>query len=368
MDAPIFLELNPETIIAEIIAAYEAESGRTLQPSQSERLLINAFAYREILVREQIQHAATQMLISFASAPALDYLAELVGVSRLAASGASCTLEFTLVSGHGGVVIPENTRVASSDGQSVFATTESVSVSAGVTTATVSAFSTTTGSGGNDYAAGEVNDILDPQPFIVSVQNTDTTAGGADLETDDELRERAKIAPAQFSTAGPVDAYKFFALSASPTIVDVAVTSSVPGTVNVWPLVDGGITTPPEIIALVESALNDEQVRPLSDTVVVASPTFVDYSINAELTIFEETDPVQIDIDVTAAIQAYADARAKEIGQDVTIAQLIALAIGDASEVYNVNFISPASDVVIAETEVSRLTSLVVNVTGTTDG
>lgn len=368
MEAPQFLELNPETIIAEIIAAYEAESGRTLQPSQAERLLINAFAYREVLIREQIQHAATQMLISFASAPALDYLAELIGVSRLAASGASCTLEFTLVVGHGGVIIPENTRVATVDGQIVFATTEAVTVSAGVTTATVSAFATTTGANGNDYAVGEVTNILDPQPFIVSATNTDQTTGGADLESDDELRERAKLAPSQFSTAGPVDAYKFFAFSASPTIVDVAVTSSVPGTVEVFPLVESGVPTPPEIISLVESALNDEQVRPLSDTVVVQSPTAVNYSINIDLEIYEETDPVQIDIDVTAALQAYADERAKQIGQDITIAQLIGICIGDGTQVYNVTVNSPAADVEIDPTEVSNLTSLVVNVTGTTPG
>lgn len=368
MDAPIFLELNPETIIAEIIAAYETESGRTLQPSQAERLLINAFAYREILVREQIQHAAVQMLLSFSAAPALDYLAELVGVSRLAAAGASCTIEFTLVAGHNGVVIPENTRVATNDGQRVFATTAAVSVPSGDLTASISAFATVTGSGGNDYAAGEVNNILDPQPFIVSAANTDATTGGADLETDDELRERTKLAPSAFSTAGPVDAYKFFALGASSTIVDVAVTSSVPGTVNVWPLVDGGVTTPPEIITLVESALNDEQVRPLSDTVVVASPTFINYSIDAELTIFESADPVAVQSTVESAFQSYADQRGKEIGQDVTIAQLIALAIGDASEVYNVTFNSPGADVVIGETEVSKLTGLTVAVTGTTNG
>jgi hypothetical protein len=51
-----------------------------------------------------------------------------------------------------------------------------------------------------------------------------TTANGTDDETDEELRERIRLAPSQFSVAGPTGAYKFFAKSAHPSIVDVSVT------------------------------------------------------------------------------------------------------------------------------------------------
>jgi hypothetical protein len=42
--------LDPKLILADMIAAFEAASGRTLQPAQVERLLINLYAYRESLV------------------------------------------------------------------------------------------------------------------------------------------------------------------------------------------------------------------------------------------------------------------------------------------------------------------------------
>jgi hypothetical protein len=51
---PVFVNdadgLDPNLILADMIAEFEAASGRTLQPAQVERLLINLYAYRESLV------------------------------------------------------------------------------------------------------------------------------------------------------------------------------------------------------------------------------------------------------------------------------------------------------------------------------
>ncbi|MCX8016409.1 MAG: baseplate J/gp47 family protein [Rhodocyclaceae bacterium] len=68
---------------AEIVAAYEAATGKTLYPAQIESLLIDLIAYRETLIRAAINDAARQNLVRFARAPMLDYLGELVGVVRL---------------------------------------------------------------------------------------------------------------------------------------------------------------------------------------------------------------------------------------------------------------------------------------------
>src|SRR5260370_22523285 len=95
---PVFVNdadgLDPNKILADMIAEFEAASGRTLQPAQVERLLINLYAYRESLVRNAIQFAAEQNLLAFASFP-IDYLGQLLGVSRLASQPAVTTLQFT---------------------------------------------------------------------------------------------------------------------------------------------------------------------------------------------------------------------------------------------------------------------------------
>ncbi|HGV0493952.1 TPA: baseplate protein, partial [Escherichia coli] len=82
---PDFIERDADKITAEMIAKYEADTGKTLYPAQAERLLIDLWAYREMLVRVAVQEAAKQNLVAFAREPMIDYLGELVGVYRLAA-------------------------------------------------------------------------------------------------------------------------------------------------------------------------------------------------------------------------------------------------------------------------------------------
>jgi len=78
---------SPAAITAELIAQYQAATGKTLHPAQIEHLLIDLIAYRETLLRAAINDAARQNLVRFARAPMLDYLGELMGVTRLAGEG-----------------------------------------------------------------------------------------------------------------------------------------------------------------------------------------------------------------------------------------------------------------------------------------
>ncbi len=203
---PVFVNdadgLDPNLILADMIAEFEAASGRTLQPAQVERLLINLYAYRESLVRNAIQYAAEQNLLAFASFPMLDYLGQLLSVNRLASQPALTTLQFTLT---GALTVPftiaAGTLIGTSDGQFAFATTATISIAAGATTGSVAAAATAPGAAANGYLTGQVNVQLKPNALIASVTNTNTTTGGSAPETDDHLRTRIQAAPNQFSVA-----------------------------------------------------------------------------------------------------------------------------------------------------------------------
>ena len=239
-----------------MVARYEELTGKTLQPAQPERLLLNGYAYRELLLRQGVQSAAVQNLVDFSDAPVLDYLGALLGVTRLAAAPAEASLTFTLVSGHGAVTIPVGTRVSSTDGKAVFRTKQDVNVAVGINTASVEADCDAPGVIGNGYAIGQISTILDPQAFLVSATNPAVTAGGADEETDANLRERIKLAPASFSNAGSRGAYTYWAKSANANIIDVAITQPVPGTVNIYPLMADGAVTPDAVLDSVEEILS----------------------------------------------------------------------------------------------------------------
>ncbi len=66
---PDFIERDADKITAEMIAKYEADTGKTLYPAQAERLLIDLWAYREMLVRVAVQEEQSASLYRLACRP-----------------------------------------------------------------------------------------------------------------------------------------------------------------------------------------------------------------------------------------------------------------------------------------------------------
>ncbi len=353
---PVFVDdadgLDPNLILADMIAEFEAAAGRTLYPAQIERLLINLYAYRESLVRNAIQYAGEQNLLAFASFPMLDYLGQLLSVTRLASQPALTTLQFTLA---GALTVPftiaAGTIIGTNDGQFSFATTTAIVIPAGATIASVAAAATAPGAGANGYLAGQVSVQLNPNALIASVTNTSTTTGGSAPETDDHLRTRIQAAPNQFSVAGPVGAYRFFAIGADPSIVDAQIISPAPGSVNVY-ILTGPVTVQPAaspnsagvansaLLAKVAAVLNADTVRPLTDTVNVLAVTEVDYQITATVTLYSDADPTATITAATLAVEELAIELASKIQRDIVPSQIVAAL--SVAGVYGVTLTSPA--------------------------
>lgn len=182
------------------------------------------------------------------------------------------------------------------------------------------------------------------------------TAGGADLEnlsallgvekltneTDDELRARTVMALEGYPTAGSVGAYKFHALSAHPDVKDVNITSPAPGQVRVVVLAKSGDGTPSsDVLAAVRDAVNDERVRPLTDTVEVVAAQVTTYTLRA--TLFVESGPSAQTVHDAAkhAAEEYGAAR-HQIGAYVALSGFAAQL--HQSGVRRIDLQSPARD------------------------
>jgi phage-related baseplate assembly protein len=358
---PVFVEADASTIQEEMIAFYENATGKTLRPGQPETLLINALAYREFLFRYKANEAAKQNLVAFAKGPILDYLAQLVGVERLPASYAVCTLELELVDGHGPIVIPAGLRVASTDGRVVFATDVATEVDAGIDTVTVEATCVQVGSVGNAYAPGTISTIQDPQPYLSSAMNTQTTNGGGNAETDDQIRARIKLAPSIFSVAGPSGAYEYWAKTASPNIVDVKVRSVVPGRVEIFPLMESG-ETPDAILSRVFEICDNVKVRPLTDTVQVLAPAPYEYELTVNLTLLPDADQ-DIEYDkAMAALTAYKTEKRSKLGLDLVQTKIKQALKSDG--LYDAAVVSPASNVVLDVNQYAECLGININFVG----
>ncbi len=121
-------------------------------------------------------------------------------------------------------------------------------------------------------------------------------------ENDEPLRARTQMALEGITTAGPVGAYEFHALSAHDDVKSVSVDSPSPGVVQVTvlSLQDNGVPST-ELLQAVEGKLNQDTVRPLTDNVIINPADIVTYSVEAQLTI----DPLPgIDVSLDAANQS----------------------------------------------------------------
>ena len=310
--------------LAAMIADYEQRAGKVLQPAHIERLLINIFAYREHLLRQQVNEAYRQQHPRFATGLMLDLCGDDVSTPRLQAQPALTTLRFTAVlSGLEQIAVPKGTRVNA--GQTGFVTTEAALLTAAQSSAEVAAECTETGTVGNGWSVGQINSPAERlHPTIeVTVANTTVSAGGVEIEDDEAYRERVLLAPESFSVAGPVGAYQYWARQASPAVVDVHVANDtdgggqpIGGRVAVTVLAKDGLPNA-ELIGKIQAALSAEKRRPLCDTVVVKAPTAVDYTLDAELALFTGTDARTAKAAAEQAWAVYEAARRSRLGLDI---------------------------------------------------
>lgn len=325
--APVnFLETDAETIRSQIITGFEKASGDTLAAGDPRRLFLLSIADVIIQQRTAINLAAQRNLLSYAQGGYLDALGQLLAVERMAESKAVTTIEFTLSQALGSVyTIPAGTQVT--NGVVTFETDEDLLIPIGETMGEVSASCTVAGPVGNDYLAGQINTIVTPMTFVSGAQNTTITTGGADAESDPDFADRIRLAPNSFSVAGPEKAYVYHAKSVSPAIIDVKVDSPTPGEVDVYVLLTDGTLPTEDTLEQIEAHLSDEDIRPLTDYVVVKAPTASNYEIELHYWISQEdsSKAAQIQADVEAAVEQYRLWQQTKIGRDITPGKLLQL-------------------------------------------
>lgn len=163
-------------------------------------------------------------------------------------------------------------------------------------------------------------------------------------EADDRLRGRTQLALEGFSTAGPVGAYVYHALAASDKVKDVAVSSPSAGQVLVSVLSEEGDGfASSNLISAVNTYLNDEDVRPLTDYVVVQSAEIITYSVQATLTFYPGPDAEMVRSAAETAMSDYA-AQNHKMGRDITLSGIYAAL--HQSGVQNVSLSSPSQSIV----------------------
>ena len=331
-----FMDISAAQIVERIVTETEANIGEPLYPGDERRLFLESIAPVIVQIINEANDACKQRLLRYARNEVLDALGERMQVARLEASPARTTLRFSVAEARtSSTFIPQGTRTTP-DGTVYFATTAPVSIPSGELYVDVSAECTEGGAGNNGYGIGTIQTIVDMVAYVAGVTNTEETHGGDDGEPqdsggegDERYRERIRLAPAKFSTAGAQASYIYHAMAASPEITDVnPINDHAAGTVEL--IVTTGATDPTDdVINAVKEAVNASTVRPLNDKVIVSKPTRVNYGISIKYYVTAETEQAVINAieQEGGAIDQYNEWQQSKTGRDINPDKLRALCL-----------------------------------------
>ena len=323
----IFASKDAGAITREIITTYESLADRTLARADPVRLFLESIALIIIQQRNIIDYTGKMNLLPYAEGDYLDHIGAMLNVTRLPATSAITTIMFTLSDTQEvNIRIPAGTRI-SADGEILFSTDETLIIEAGHFTGQVSASCTVSGTIGNGYLAGQLHRLVDVFPYEMTCANITESAGGTEIESDENYRERIQMAPESFTTAGSVGAYMYYARSANSDIGSVAVEGpplTQPGHVNIYPLMSDGTLPPTEVINQVYETCNADDIRPDTDLVHVLSPVEVEYSLDVTYYIdrANASSASYIASQVQEAIESWVKWQHGKLGRDINPSEL----------------------------------------------
>ena len=362
------IETDAATLYNKVILGLEQGCGEPLYPGDERRIFAEALVAFVVNMCNMINDACKQKMLDFARDDVLDALGARTNTTRIQPKCAETTIRFELNSAiRSNVVIPKGTRVTP-DNNIYFATTEAAVIQAGETSVDVMAMATESGEDYNGYLAGSICQLVDLIPYIDSVSNTIATAGGDDGEPYNDVgnakyRERIRLSVSKITTAGPEESYRFYALSADASIADVSITSPVPGEVDIVPICSNGVVPGEEVIEAVKKICSADNVRPMTDKVVVKAPEQIGYDIHI---IYYTTKDVESECINTVegtggALELYKSWQDTAMGRDINPDKLRALILAPSKGVAatRIDVLSPEYTE-LSETQVAKCRNITV--------
>jgi phage-related baseplate assembly protein len=412
---PVFAQPDALAAEQELQAEYTDLTGKTLLPAQPETLLTNWAAYLKTVVETAIQYTGEQCLVNYANDQNLDELGAFWDQQRLPAEPAISTIEFTLSGVQGtDTLISAGTRVRTNDRLYAFATNENLTISAGNLSGQILATATEAGEGGNGYALGTINELVDIIPNVDTALNVTISSSGADIEDDTRYRQRLLLAPNSITVAGTLDQYRFLTLTVDSSIIDVGIETPTSGrrkeiaegyakdsakailkylekekgvdiletdkeelypfilpyvsvprySVDIYILSDDGGANQ-DLIDKVQAYYDTGETRPLTDIVRVYAPIIQDQEIEVEVTVLDTADTSTLQARLDQLLADYVKKIESSLGYDIVPSQIADELFSE--EIYNINVVKPNKIIEIAFNERPNITSSVVTITGVSE-
>lgn len=324
-----YVETDAAKIYTAVVGSLMDAVGEPLYPGDERRIFGDALVAVFVSLYNEFNDKMKQRTLQYARGQVLDAIGARYDVVRAEPAHATATFRFSVSAAQAqNIIIDAGTRITS-DGTTYFATDETAVLQAGSLYVDVPGTCSEGGSQYNGFTVGTIATLVDLIPYISSASNITISSGGDDGEPyteegDDRFRERIRLAPATQSTAGPESGYRYFALSADPDIIDVAIDSPSANVINIYPLMTGGEVPDEDTLDKVEAACSADDVRPMTDLVTAIAPTQVSYDIQIKYycTKDNEADTIRAVEGEGGAIDRYNEWQTGALDRDINPDQL----------------------------------------------
>ena len=321
-----FVSTDTKKLEAALIAAYEKITKTTVRPASPEKLFIQWVT--NIIIQERVltNYTGNQNIPSRAEGENLDALSELFYVTtRPDAEPAVCTVRFYISEAQNtAILVPAGTRVTDASRTLFWETTEDAYVAIGETHVDVRVRCQTPGTIGNDYAAGQLNTIVDVYDYYSGCENITASDSGSDRLDDDAFYELMRASMDGYSTAGPTGGYIYHAKRVSSEIADVVTNAPAPCYVRIYVLMNDGTIAGEELKIAVEEACSQDKVRPQTDYVKAKDPAAVPYDIDLTyyLPSHSNVSAATFEAAVADAVERYKVWQGTKLGRDINPSKL----------------------------------------------
>ena len=345
-------------IYEEMAAMYTKESGLALHEGGDMALRLRAASVQLESLWDQQAWLQRQCFPQTAAGEHLDYHAEMRALKRLSASRAKGSVTFRLGDALAAeTVISAGSLCLTADGISVL-TLEDGRIPAGETEVTVAAEVTSAGSKGN-LPAGSIVTMAAYPTGVVECTNAEAFAGGADAESDEELRHRILTSYKRLPNGANAAWYESRVLDMD----GVAAAYVIPrargiGTVDITIAAEDGVPSA-ELLEAVQSRLNEQ--REICVDIKVMAPEERKVDITLSVAAEKNADIEAVHANVESALRRFFSGDL--MGRGVLLAQLAATVYG-VDGVENYAFSLPAADIAAAEMVLPTLGELVITEMG----
>lgn len=357
-----FTLFDAESEMDMLVEKFEEASGEVLYEGDERETLLKCMLYIMETLMNEINAQANNTLALFCDEAHLIYMGAQQNTYRLPAEPAKVTVRFTISDqALADVTIPAGTRVTA-DGVTFFAVQADTDIAPDSYDDLV-CVATEPGAQGNGYTTGQINVLVDVIPYVESVTNTDTSAGGADQQSLENFREDVQYAPLKYNTAGSEGGYIYKTKSVSASIADVAVTASG-ANVSVYVLCQNGALPSADLLTAVKAYLDQKNIKPVTNNITTYSAVRKNYTVDISYKISpaDYTEAAAIQARVAQAVDDYIAALGSKMGTDINPEMFKKVCYDAGAATVTVTY--PSAYTTVAKYEVPYCTSKTVTYAG----